>query len=132
MAPDIEQNYFPIGDEECQSDAVTVGETYCVAAGEFAGKRMKFKVGLERVLLQIGDYLGEAGLQVGMLPEEPTGLAQELLWHGEDEHAYASSVSSAFNRSSAVVNFCTRPSFSSFNDALIRARYASFASAINS
>jgi len=45
-----------------------------MAAGEFAAQGVERKARLEGVVLQVGNYSGEAWLEVGMLFEEFAGL----------------------------------------------------------
>lgn len=75
MTADIEQNNFFLGDEERKGNPVTVLKADCMAAVKPAGQRMKRQVRLERVGLQVGNYLYEAGYEVWVLFEESARLA---------------------------------------------------------
>ena len=59
MAPDIEQNTLPFGNEKGQSDAIAVGEADGMATRKFAGQGVEFQMELKRVVLQIGQHLGK-------------------------------------------------------------------------
>jgi hypothetical protein len=67
MTPDVEQNNFLFGNQQGQSDAIAVCEADRVATGKLAGQGVEFKMGMEGVLLQVGQQLCEARLQIGML-----------------------------------------------------------------
>ncbi len=122
MAADVEQDDFLLCYEKREGNPVAVSEADGMAAGEFAAQGVKRKVRLERVVLQVCNHSCEAWLEVGMLFEEFAGLAQKLLRSGNGVHYTGSSVSRALSRSSAVLNFFTRPALTSSSEARTRAR----------
>jgi hypothetical protein len=67
MTADVEKDDLLRGDQQGEGDAVAVGEPHGMAAGEAAGEGMQAEGGLEGVVLKVGQELGEAGLEVGVV-----------------------------------------------------------------
>ena len=57
---------FPVRNQQGQSSAIVVCGADRVAIGKLAGQGVEFKMGMETVLLQVGQQLCEARLQIGM------------------------------------------------------------------
>lgn len=122
VAADVEKNDLLFGDQEREGNPVAVDEAHGLATGKLASQGVERQVRLERVVLQVSQQPGEAGLELEMLLEELARLAQKLLWLGNGVHYAGSSPSRALSRSSAPLNRFTRPSFTSSRDARTRAR----------
>ena len=86
MTAYIKQNDLLFRYKQRKSDSIAVGKTDCMANGQLSRQRVEFQSGVKRVVLQVGDYFGKTGLEIGMFLEEPTGLAKELLRSGNDVH----------------------------------------------
>lgn len=86
MTADIEQNDLFFGYKQRESNAIAVGKADCMATGQFTRQWMQSQGWLKRVALQFVDHFGKTGLEIGMFPEKPAGLTEELLRGGNDIH----------------------------------------------
>lgn len=121
MAAHIEEDDFLFGEQKSKGNAVVVGETDGVAACEPATQGMQVQMGLERIRLQVLEHFRKTRLQVGMLFEKLSSVAEKLPGGDEIVHYSVSSASRAFSSSSVVLNTFTLPSLTSSNEERMRA-----------
>lgn len=87
MAADIEQHDLLVGNHDRQGHAVGISQPDGMASGKFARKRVQPEAWLKRILLERFEDGSEAGLQIRVLFEEFSGLAEKLLRSGNSEHS---------------------------------------------
>lgn len=132
MAAHIKEDDFLFGEQKSMGNAVVVGEINDVAAVVSATQGMQVQMGLEWVRLQVFEHFRKTRLQLRMLFEKLSGVAEKLLGCDEIVHYSVSSASRAFSSSSGVLNIFILPSLMSSNEARMRAWQASFSAASSS